>query len=468
MNITFHGAARTVTGSRHLIELNNGKRLLLDGGLFQGHDPEEVDHLNRHLGFNPATIDYIILSHAHMDHSGNLPRLIKEGFNGRIFATPPTVQLCKIMLTDSAFIQKVDTRELNKSRRDKGQDEMKPLYHKGDVQETIQAMQAVEYDEFFRIDKYFAFRFHEAGHVLGSAMVELFVNEDENTKTICYTGDVGRPKNRLLNPPAKIPDADYLICESTYGDRLHEPMEEAEKAVKKAVIDTCKKKKGKLLIPAFSLGRSQEVVYALENMFRNNELPYFDIFVDSPLALNATDITLRSKRFLNKEFREYLSEHSDAMEMEKVHYVRSKDESKAVNFYSGPCIIVSASGMMEGGRILHHAKNLIADKLNTFLFVGFATPESLGGKLQAGEKEVEILGKTYQVNAEIRKTDNFSAHADYQELAGFLEEVDKDRLRSLFLVHGEGDSQKNFSNYLVKNGFQSVQIPEKGLKTELQ
>lgn len=467
MKITCHGAAQTVTGSRHLIELENGKRLLLDCGLFQGHDIEEIDHLNRHFGFDPSTIDYVILSHAHMDHSGNLPRLVKEGFEGTIFCTPPTFKLCEVMLADSAFIQKVDIRHLNKIRKDRGHKELKPLYHKGDLQETIDLFQTVDYEEPFQIDEHFSFCFYEAGHILGSAMIELIITENGKTTSICFTGDLGRPKNRLLNPPQRIPDTDYLLCESTYGNRLHEPLENSHKELFDQVIHTCQKKGGKLLIPAFSLGRTQEVVLELERLFRDGDLPPLDVFVDSPLALKATDITFKHKEYCNQEFQDYISGYDDPLGMKGVHYVASKEESKAINFYHGPCIIISASGMLEGGRILHHAKNLVSEKENTFLFVGFSTPESLGGKLLAGEEEVEILNNTYQVRAEVTKTDIFSAHADYEEMLSYLRVLDKERLKKVLLVHGEGESQRYFAEKLESEEIGEVHIAGKGQTFQL-
>ncbi len=466
MKITFHGAARTVTGSKHLISLKRGKRILLDCGLFQGIGAL-ADEWNRHFGFDPASVDYLILSHAHIDHSGLVPLLVKEGFKGPIFCTPATLDLCSIMLEDSAHIQESDTRFINERRKRQGKSLLKPLYSIDDARNALEQFVEVPYNQEYEIEPGLRFMFTDAGHILGSAVVNLQVDEDHYTKKICFTGDIGRPEPAIISGFAPFPQCDILICESTYGDRTHSDRTASLERLLQIVVETCVLKKGKLIIPAFSVGRTQEIVYALDRLEHEGRLPHIDVFVDSPLSTNATEIMRSNADVFNDEVKEYMLRDADPFGFNKLTYIRDVEQSKALNHRKEPCIIISASGMAEAGRIKHHLANSIGNADNTILIVGHCEPESLGGRLASGEKEVRIFGDNYLVKALVETLGSFSAHGDVEEMMRFMECIDIKKVKKTFLVHGEYDTQLRFMVRLQQEGFRHVEIPEKGSSFEL-
>ena len=385
MKITFSGAAQTVTGSKHLLTTTSGKKILLDCGLFQGN-PETDDPLNRNFTFDPKSIEAVILSHAHIDHSGNLPGLVKQGFPGKIYCTPSTFELCQVMLTDSAHIHENDINYINKLRQKKGKELLKPLYTLHDVEKCLGRFHTVPYADWCTVNDELKFMFTDAGHILGSAAVNIILKDEAKEIRLFFSGDIGRSNDLLLLPPAPFPQADYILCESTYGDRLHEPVEEAAKKLLQIVNHTCVEKKGKLLIPAFSLGRTQEIVYTLERLQKIGQLPPIKVYVDSPLAVNATNIMRSHPEAFNKDVVEFMKTTPDPFGFDRLIYTQSVAESMQLNESNEPCIIIAASGMMEAGRIKHHIRNNISDKKNTLLIVGYCPPGTLGAKFLEGEK----------------------------------------------------------------------------------
>lgn len=461
MKITFYGAAQTVTGSKHLIQTERNKQILLDCGLFQNKGADNAT-LNRHFGFDPAKVDYMILSHAHIDHSGNIPGLVKQGYKGPIYCTPATLDLCRIMLADSAHIQQNDVAYLNKKRERKGQRAIDPLYTIDDVTNALKNFVPIALNTQTEIDRHIRLTFTDTGHILGSAAINLQLDEPSGKVRLFFSGDVGRYNDIILRSPQKFPQADYLIMESTYGHRLHEKSEDAESRLFKVVHETCVERRGKLIIPAFSLGRTQEIVYALDRMYKKGTLNHIPVFVDSPLAISATNIMRKHTESFNPDILEYMEKDPDPFGFESLQYIQDVEDSKALNEREDPCIIISASGMLEAGRIKHHVKNNISDSRNTILIVGYVPPNSLGGRLIAGDKEVSIFGTPYTVKANIAVIDSYSAHGDYTELLKFLECQDAAQVRRLFLVHGESEALLAFKEHLNGRGFRDIVIPMQG------
>lgn len=459
MKIQFLGAARTVTGSKHLITTNDNKRLLLDCGFFQGKGAEG-DVMNRHFGFDPTKIDYLVLSHAHIDHSGNIPNLVKQGFSGKIIATKPTYDLCKIMLADSAHIQESDLRFVNQRRIKRDEEPLKPIYDIKDVDKAMSLFQTYVYNETIQIDENIKLTYTDSGHILGSAAVNLEITEGEKTHKLFFSGDIGRYNSSILKDPQPFPQADYIICESTYGDRLHDDLALSEQRLFDVIYNTIIEKKGKLIIPAFSLGRTQELVYALDRMEHKRMLPKIKVYVDSPLSVNATEIMRNHSECFNEDVLAYMKKDSNPFGFDNLIYVQDVEESKAINNLKEPCIIISASGMIEAGRIKHHIANNIENPANTVLIVGYAEPSSIGGKLRAGNKQIKIFGEERQVNAEVVIIDSFSAHGDYKEMIQYLACQDAKKVKQFFLVHGEYAVQLNFKEKLLDNGFRNITIPE--------
>jgi metallo-beta-lactamase family protein len=460
MQISFHGAAGTVTGSKHIVTLSDGEKILLDCGLFQGHG-SETGLLNSHFGFDPMQIHAMVLSHAHIDHSGLIPRLVKEGFNGKIYCTPATYSLCEALLNDSAKIQEEDTVHINKRLTAKGKKKIDPLYTEEDVKKALPHFETKPLNTAFRISDQVTCLFTEAGHILGSAVVNLTIKEKGNTKHLCFTGDVGRYVDPILNAPAAFPQADIIICESTYGDSLHDDLAISDQQLLSEIKHTCEEKSGKLIIPAFSLGRTQEIAYALNRLDINQQLPNIKIYVDSPLSNLTTEITKKHKECYNKELQEYMKMDQDPFDFKNLVYITEVEESKALNELKEPCVIISASGMADAGRVKHHIANTIEDPNNTILIVGYCEPSSLGAKLQSELEEVKIYGKLFKKNAEIKTIKSFSAHADYEDLMRFLSCQDPKKVDAFFVVHGEPDVQAHFSNKLLKKGFDFVYIPKR-------
>jgi len=466
MKIKFIGAAREVTGSKHLITTESGKKILLDCGMFQGKGLE-TDGMNRDLMFDPSQIDHIILTHAHIDHAGLIPYAYKLGFRGSVICTSGTRDLCAIMLTDSAFIQEHDTMTFNKRRVKKGLPQVEPLYSQSDATESMKLFIGVPNEMKFRIDENIKVKFTSTGHMLGSGVANIEINENGQIKKIAYTGDIGRPIDPILSAPQPFPQADVLITESTYGDRLHQDSRDAEEDLLKILVDTCINKGGKLIIPAFSVGRTQEIVFAFNNFFNEGRLPKVDMFVDSPLAVNATTVFRMHPECFNKNFSDILEKDPDPFGYDNLYYINKVEDSKKLNDHKKPCVIISASGMMEAGRVKHHLANNISDPKNTILIVGYCAPSTLGARIGRGDKEVSIFGTVHPVKAEVKKIESFSGHGDYREMISFLSCQDKNAIKQMFIVHGEYETQKKYVTTLMNEGYKNIEIPAKGQEFEI-
>jgi metallo-beta-lactamase family protein len=466
MQITFHGAARTVTGSKHLITTDSGKQILLDCGLFQG-EGMQTEELNRHLGFDPQNVSYLILSHAHADHAGSIPYLFAQGFRGKVFCTPATFDLCSVMLLDSAHIQEHDIEYVNKRRRRKKLPPLQPLYSKEDVMMCMKNFEVVQYDKWFSIEQGIEFIYTDSGHILGSAGVSLKIAEKGKETKIFFSGDIGRYHDLILRAPQPFSQTDYLICESTYGNRLHEPTSDAVQRLLDVVNDTCLNRRGKVIIPAFSLGRTQEIIYTLDRLNTAGRMPKVRIYIDSPLAVNITGIMRKHTSSFNPGIKEYMKSDPDPFNYDMVTFITDVDQSKTLNESDEPCVIISASGMIEAGRVKHHVKNNIGNSRNTILIVGFCPPDSLGGRLIRKQPFVKIFGKEYEVHAQVQVISNYSAHADYNEMLQYLSCQDAAKVKQLFLVHGIPEAQEAFREKLINAGFKNVMIPHKGESVQL-
>jgi len=467
MKIRFIGAAREVTGSKHLITTKHGKKILLDCGMFQGKGLE-TDAMNRKLGFNPEEIDHIILSHAHIDHSGLIPYLYKLGFRGSVICTNATRDLCSLMLVDCGHIQDYDTKTFNKRRVANGLSPVDPIYTEEDARACMDLFIGIAYDRRFYINSDISVRFTNTGHMLGSGVVTLEVNEDGKKIRVAYTGDIGRPESRLLKSPAPFPQCDYLITETTYGNRLHPKMQDAEKELLRVIEETCVKNRGKLIIPSFAIGRAQEIIYSLNNFFNERKLPKVNIYLDSPLAINATEIFKIHTNELNDDVAKVMLYDSDPFGFNSLFYIKSAEESKSLNSYKQPCVIISASGMMEAGRVKHHIANNIENRRNTILAVGYCAPTTLGARILRGDQEISVFGQRHPVHATIEKIEAFSGHGDYQEMADFIGCQNTGEVKKTFLVHGEYESAKFYANYIKERGFKNIEIPEAGSEFELK
>lgn len=463
MTIQFLGAANEVTGSKHLITTDAGKRILLDCGMYQGKGME-TDAANRDLGFDPKTIDCVVLSHAHIDHSGLLPYIYKLGFRGDIISTPATRDLCAIMLQDTAFIQAQDIRWYNKKMDRQHKPKVQPLYDNNHVERCMQHFVTLGYGRRYRLFDGVYLTFTNSGHMLGSAVCSLEIEEGGEVKRIAYTGDIGRAKSHILCSPQPFPQCDYLICESTYGDRLHEDALVSEEELLGVVDSTCVYKKGKLLIPSFSVGRTQEIVYVLNKLYNDGRLPHIPVYVDSPLSVNATHIFRMYLGELNADVQDDLRFDDDPFGFNTLRYITDIRESKALNHNPNPCIIISASGMLEAGRIKHHVANHISDPSTTILIVGYCTPTSLGARIQNPDlKWVSIFGFDHKIKAQVSKIEGFSGHGDYKEMIDYLtRSVNVEAVRRTFIVHGELAAQETYKDHLYEAGFRNIEHPEKG------
>lgn len=466
MKIAFHGAARTVTGSKHLLTLANGNKYLLDCGMFQGMG-RDTDPLNRHWGFDPASIKTLILSHAHIDHSGLIPKLVKDGFTGTIYCTPATRELTGVLLEDSAGIQESEVKFENKRRAAEGLPYVRPLYDQDDVLAAMERFQQVNYGEWFEVDDAVSVLFTDAGHIIGSASVHLKIKENGTERQLTFSGDVGRYRDMILKSPDPFPQADFILLESTYGNSLHDTQQSTPDQLLHWIEKACLHKKGKLIIPAFSVGRTQEILYSLNQLELEHRLPELEYIVDSPLSVDATQIVKRYPAYFNRTLRKVLEKDEDPFSFKGLRYVKSVDESKLLNYKNGPMVIISASGMADAGRVKHHISNAIESSRNTILFSGYCEPRSLGGKLMAGRKEVKIFGVEHEVNAEIAAIRSMSAHGDYDDLCQFLACQDPRKVKRLFLVHGEYEVQQAFQERLLRKGFDEVTIPELHAETGL-
>jgi len=460
MKIHFYGAARTVTGSMHLLEVNDHK-LLLDCGLFQGRRKETYQR-NRTFPFPPQEIDAVILSHAHIDHSGNLPNLVKQGYSGPIYTTNATAHLDNIMLLDSGYIHEKDAEYLNKKRLKQGKTQIEPLYTKEDAGRVAPLFECVNYRDSFEPIPGVKAHLVDAGHILGSAAVVLDITESGKTSRLWFSGDIGRPGLQLIGDPILPNKADYLIMESTYGDEKKRDPDESFLEFRDVVQRTIARK-GKIIIPAFAVGRTQELVYCLHKMVEAGEIPKIPVFVDSPLAIRASQVFREHPECFDKETQDFISKdkHHAALDFEGLRYTLSVEESKAINFTEPPFVVISASGMAETGRILHHLKNNIEDSRNTVLIVSWQAPHTLGRRLAEQKKEIKIFGKTYQRRAEIVTINGFSAHAGQKLLLDYAKAT-KETLKKVFLVHGEPRGAEPLMEKLKEEGIQDVQYPERG------
>jgi metallo-beta-lactamase family protein len=464
MDLEFWGAAQTVTGSMHLLRIN-GHNLLLDCGLYHGRRKEAFER-NRNFPFDPTSIDAVILSHAHIDHTGNLPSLVKQGFQGPVWATAATRDLCAIMLRDSAYIQESDVKYVNKRRARQGKALFEPLYTQADALEARGMFHSVGYNRPFTPVPGVQVHYRDAGHVLGSASVTLDIDDHGRHKCLVFSGDIGRKNLPILRDPQPVDGADFIIMESTYGQRYHQSPGQARANLKAAVLEACAKN-GKVIIPSFAVGRTQEIVYALHQLLEKNEIPEIEIFVDSPLAVNATEIFRLHPEVYDREIIAFMNEidSRDPFGFECVTYIRKVEESKALNDYAKPAVIISASGMCESGRILHHLKNNITNPKNTILFVGYQGENTLGRKILDGQPVVPIFGDDYEVKAKVIKIEGYSAHADHNGLLNWLKAAqERGNPQKLFLVHGEPENAEALAQAAQAQGIPQAYVPARGQK----
>jgi len=466
MKISFHGAAKTVTGSKHILTLENGIKILLDCGMFQGLG-RETDKLNEDFGFDPTSISYLLLSHAHIDHTGLIPKLVKEGFSGKIYCTPATKDLTEILLYDSAEIQTYEIDFINKKRAKQNLKPYEPLYTADDVKAAMLLFETVDYDQWYSFHENAAFIFTNTGHLIGSAAITIRVDENGNEKVLTYSGDVGRYRSVLLQPPSPFPQADYIILESTYGNSRHDISFNIIKTLRQWIEKTCIEKKGKLIIPAFSVGRTQEILYGLNQLSLEKRLPELSFFIDSPLSLKATETIKQYTDSFNERLQQVLRIDNDPFEFPGLKYVESVEDSQRLVDYTEPCVILSASGTADAGRVRHHINSCISDEKNSILIVGYCGEQSLGGQLLNGVEEVEIFGDPCTVKAEVGKMTGMSAHGDCDELTQFLSCQDPEKVKKIFLVHGEYNVQKEFTTRLELKGYKGVEIPEPHQEFEL-
>lgn len=465
MKIRFIGAAKTVTGSMHLLQVN-GSKILLDCGLIQGKRKESFE-ANRNFDlFSPDEIDAVILSHAHIDHCGNLPNLVKSGFEGPIYSTFASKDLALILLRDSAHIQEKDVEFVNKKRAKQGKNPFTPLYTDDDVHKTHKKFVGLNYHHESEILPGVTLTFFDAGHILGSAAIHLSLKEKDRILSFGFSGDLGRPNLPILRDPEKIPDVDLFICESTYGGRFHDNYESTEKKMTEVLLKAAERR-AKIIVPAFSVGRTQELVYLLHRIFHKQLAPEIPIFVDSPLSSNATEIFRLHPECFDYEISEFLSETKDAFGFKKLKYITEVEESKRLNSLDGPMMIISSSGMAEAGRILHHLANNIENPNNIILIVGYCAEHTLGRRIVEKNPYVKIFGEEYALKAEVMVMNSMSAHADSDELLAYCNKLDKGRLQNIFLVHGDEDQQEKFSSRLRENDFARVTIPSRGDEFEI-
>lgn len=463
MKIKFCGASREVTGSKHLIEVN-GKQILLDCGLFQGKRKKSYEK-NRGFPFSPKKIDAVILSHSHIDHTGNLPLLTKQGFGGPIYATHATRDLCSFMLLDSAYIQEQEVKYLAKKK----QKIIEPLYTVDDATETISHFASMAYDHPFEVVPGVTASFRDAGHILGSAITILIIDDREkghqHQHILVYTGDLGRKNLPILRDPVQVERADILITESTYGNRYHSAIQTVEEDLAKIIKEACRNG-GKIIIPAFAVERTQEIVYHLNLLFQKKKIPEIPIYVDSPLAVNLTQVFTSHPECFDKEtWKEFIRNQKNPFGFGRLKYVTDVEDSKALNDKEGSMIIISAAGMCENGRILHHLRNNIEDPRNVILIVGYMAQDTLGRKILEKQPVVKIFGEPYKLKAKVVVMDAFSAHADRTDLLTYISHIKG--LKKIFLVHGEESQGLTFSDILKEEGYKEVYVPELGEEFEI-
>ena len=464
MKLQFYGAVGTTTGSMHLVEAN-GARILLDCGLYQGHRKEAFER-NRNIPVDVDSLDACILSHAHIDHSGNLPSLVRSGYKGPIYATPATRDLCRIMLADSAYLQVQDVKYVNKKRRRQGKTPFEPLYEPEDVEPTLRAFRTVRYDIPEEVAPGVKVLFRDAGHIIGSAFVALDVRENGTVRRLMFTGDMGRRDMPILEDPHVVQDVDVLITESTYGDRLH-PARQDVKAELAELARQVLRDNSKLIIPAFSVGRTQQILYFLNELCAEGAIEELPVFVDSPLSTKATQVYRSHPECFDPETTELLKSGEDPFWFHCLTYVSSVEESKQLNRMRGPAAIISASGMCEGGRILHHLKHAVEDESNVILFVGYQAQNTLGRRIMEGVTPVKIFGEEYELRAQVRSINALSAHADRREMEQYFRRMGTEEVDSAFVVHGEPEASRRLAGRLRDLGAPKVLLPDRAVPYEV-
>lgn len=457
MKVQFMGAVREVTGSMHILTVN-GKRILLDCGFFQGKR-DESNRLNRKLPFDASTIDVMVLSHAHIDHSGSIPNLVKQGFKGVIYTTFATRDLCSLMLMDSAYIQVKDAEFYNRKAEERGEkDRIEPIYDEADVRACLSRFVAIDYQTTLPISPGVNLTFYNAAHVLGSAVVCLDLEEGATRLRFLFSGDIGRWDLPILRDPVVPPDVDVFVSESTYGDRLHDPIDTRDDGLARVINETIKRR-GKVIIPSLALERAQEVVLSLKKLFVAKKVPQVPVYVDSPLATSITQVFDLHPECYDEEVLLFTNHQDNPFSFQGLSFITRVEDSKALNGREEPCIIISASGMCEAGRILHHLRNNISDERNTILIVGFQAHYTLGRKILRGDTEVKIFGMIHPVEAHVEVLNSFSGHADKNELFRYRKELGN-KVHKIFLVHGEEEQCEAYRQLLVEHGDRDVVIPE--------
>lgn len=465
IDIQFLGATQSVTGSMHLLTVD-GEKILLECGLFQGRRQESFER-NLNLPFDPTSIHAMVLSHAHIDHSGNIPQLVKQGFEGNIFCTHSTQALSSVMLRDSAHIQEKDAEFVSKRHLKKGIHRVRPLYTMNDAEKCMSHFVGIGYNRPFSVARNVRVTFIDAGHILGSAITFLDIERDGKSFRITFTGDLGRKNLPVIRDPVQLDVTDIYITESTYGNKTHEPIANT-KANLREIVNSTADRGGKIIVPSFSLGRTQELVYVLHELFNEGALPEIPIFVDSPLSVNVTDVFRLHPECFDEETRNnFLSNRQDPFGFSRLQYIREVEESKKLNTIKKPCIIISASGMCEAGRILHHLANNIHDSRNTVLIVGFMAENTLGRRLVERNSVVKIFGEEIPLKAQVAIMNGFSAHADRDELIAYFDGLKKERLQHVFIVHGELDQAQGLAEAIQDKGWDRVSIPTRGERVQL-
>lgn len=472
MRITFYGAAQKVTGSKIVLELDDEYKILIDcGSVLDGSKTEDHSSPYGNFPFDASLINLVLLTHAHIDHSGQIPNLYLDGFEGQVLCTSPTLELADLLLHDSASLNARQIKRIEKShkRSKKWKSiETQGLYLRKQVDEALSNFVPISFNHRFKFKENGYVTFYPAGHLLGAAHIVVEVMDKGEMKKIAFSGDIGRKNFPLLVDPEPLPQVDYLVMESTYGNRKHYNTETPEELLKEIIEEACVNKSGRLIIPAFSVGRTQCMLYTLNRLYENYNVKPIKVFTDSPLARASTKVYEKYKSLLNKEAKEFYEETDTLFDFENLYYLESDLASKAVSNHSEPCIIISSSGMVKGGRVEHHIEKNIENTYATILMIGYATEDSLGSKLLSGDvKELKINNKNLQVRANLKKIDVFSGHGDLDDLLNFAENQSKQKLKNLFLVHGDKDAMLNFKNILTEKGFPNVEMPKENQTFEL-
>ncbi|WP_250630626.1 MBL fold metallo-hydrolase RNA specificity domain-containing protein [Rhodoflexus caldus] len=470
MKLTFWGAARQVTGSMYLLELEDDYRILIDCGFDMDRERGKEEELPQAFPgsvfpFDASTLNLVLLTHAHIDHSGNIPNLYREGYEGQVLCTSPTIDLTHLLLTDSAALHRRRLQNLSKKKKKKQlppPNVVNEWYIEKQVDAAMDSFVGIAFNQRFQVKKGLHITFIPAGHLLGAANILIEVNEGGKQRSILFSGDIGRYNYPLLPDPSPVPQVDYLICESTYGGRNHTPNVEVEAELEKAIIETCVEKPGRLIIPSFSVGRTQSLLYTFNKLATQRRLPPIKVFSDSPMALQSTKIYARYSKMLNKDARDFLATHDTLFDFDNLVIVEDLKNSKAISNYREPCIIISSSGMLEGGRIQHHIRHNLSNPYCTILMIGYSAENTLGRQLLDGIPSLRVGDQEIPVLAKVKYTDAFSGHGDQDDLIKFVKQQAPDRLKQLFLVHGETDSMEAFRTLLSTEGYQQVAMPEKG------